>query len=109
VTGPAVLIVTGVLNVGNAGLHWAELLDSAAARMLAIKRGLGGALRTGRRSALLSSGAPPWPLNARFAGRVGGVGAPQLGGRPSCGALLEIDAELTNVKEAAPAGEAVVA
>jgi putative copper export protein len=38
----AVLIVTGVLNVGNAGLRWSQLLDSPAGRTLAIKLGLVG-------------------------------------------------------------------
>jgi putative copper export protein len=33
----AVLIVTGVVNVGNAGLHWSQLLDSSAGRTLVVK------------------------------------------------------------------------
>lgn len=33
----AVLIVTGVVNVGNAGVRWSQLLDSAAGRTLTIK------------------------------------------------------------------------
>jgi putative copper export protein len=33
----AVLIVTGVLNVWNAGLHWSQLLDSPAGRTLVVK------------------------------------------------------------------------
>ena len=33
----AVLIVTGVVNVGNAGLRWSQLLDSAAGRTLVVK------------------------------------------------------------------------
>lgn len=33
----AVLIVTGVVNIGNAGLRWSQLLDSAAGRTLLIK------------------------------------------------------------------------
>lgn len=36
----AVLIITGVVNVGNAGLHWAQLLDSPAGRTLAVKLAL---------------------------------------------------------------------
>lgn len=35
-----VLAVTGVLNVGNAGLQWSTLLDTAAGRTLAVKLGL---------------------------------------------------------------------
>ncbi len=38
----AVLIVTGVLNVGNADLRWSQLLDSPAGRTLALKLGLVG-------------------------------------------------------------------
>lgn len=34
-----VLAVTGVLNVGNAGLRWSSILDTAAGRTLAIKLG----------------------------------------------------------------------
>jgi putative copper export protein len=33
----AVLIVTGVVNVGNGGLHWSQLLDSSAGRTLVVK------------------------------------------------------------------------
>jgi putative copper export protein len=33
----AVLIITGVLNVGDAGLHWSQLLDSSAGRTLVVK------------------------------------------------------------------------
>jgi putative copper export protein len=33
----AVLIVTGVVNVGNAGLRWPQVLDSAAGRTLVVK------------------------------------------------------------------------
>jgi putative copper export protein len=33
----AVLMVTGVVNVGNAGLHWSQLLDSPAGRTLVVK------------------------------------------------------------------------
>jgi putative copper export protein len=36
----AALAVTGVINVGNAGLQWSHLLDSAAGRTLAVKLGL---------------------------------------------------------------------
>ena len=36
----AALAVTGVINVGNAGLQWSHLLDSDAGRTLAIKLGL---------------------------------------------------------------------
>lgn len=36
----AALAVTGVINVGNAGLQWGHLLDSAAGRTLAVKLGL---------------------------------------------------------------------
>jgi uncharacterized membrane protein len=36
----AALAVTGVLNVGNAGLQWSHLLDSAPGRTLAVKLGL---------------------------------------------------------------------
>lgn len=36
----AALAVTGVINVGNAGLQWSHLLDSAPGRTLAIKLGL---------------------------------------------------------------------
>jgi hypothetical protein len=32
-----VLIVTGVVNVGDAGLHWSQLLDSSAGRTLVVK------------------------------------------------------------------------
>jgi putative copper export protein len=35
-----VLVVTGIVNVGNAGLSWSRLLDSAAGRTLAVKLGL---------------------------------------------------------------------
>jgi putative copper export protein len=34
-----VLIVTGVVNVGNAGLHWSQLLDSSAGRTMIVKLG----------------------------------------------------------------------
>ncbi len=33
----AVLIVTGIVNVGNAGLRWSQLLDSSAGRTLVVK------------------------------------------------------------------------
>jgi putative copper export protein len=33
----AVLIVTGVVNIGNAGLHWSQLLDNSAGRTLVFK------------------------------------------------------------------------
>lgn len=36
----AALAVTGVINVGNAGLQWGHLLDSSAGRTLAVKLGL---------------------------------------------------------------------
>lgn len=36
----AVLIITGLLNVANAGLRWSQLFDSAAGRTLVIKLGL---------------------------------------------------------------------
>jgi len=36
----AALAVTGVLNVGSAGLQWSRLLDSSAGRTLAVKLGL---------------------------------------------------------------------
>lgn len=36
----AALAVTGVINVGNAGLQWSHLLDSAPGRTLAVKLGL---------------------------------------------------------------------
>jgi putative copper export protein len=36
----AALIVTGVINVGNVGLQWSNLLGSAQGRTLAIKLGL---------------------------------------------------------------------
>lgn len=36
----AVLVITGILNVGNAGLQWSSLLDSAGGRTLVIKLGL---------------------------------------------------------------------
>ncbi|MHB8488649.1 MAG: CopD family protein [Candidatus Dormibacteria bacterium] len=36
----AVLIVTGVVNAGNAGLRWSQLLDSPAGRTLVVKLGL---------------------------------------------------------------------
>ncbi|HZS14043.1 MAG TPA: CopD family protein [Candidatus Dormibacteraeota bacterium] len=36
----AALAVTGVINVGNAGLQWSHLLDSAAGRTLTVKLGL---------------------------------------------------------------------
>jgi putative copper export protein len=32
-----VLILTGLLNVGNAGLHWSQLLDNPAGRTLIVK------------------------------------------------------------------------
>jgi putative copper export protein len=35
-----VLVVTGIVNVGNAGLQWSHLLDSAAGRTLAVKLSL---------------------------------------------------------------------
>ncbi|HEY6468845.1 MAG TPA: CopD family protein [Candidatus Dormibacteraeota bacterium] len=35
----AVLIVTGVLNVGNAGLRWSQLFDSPDGRTLVVKLG----------------------------------------------------------------------
>jgi putative copper export protein len=35
----AVLILTGVLNVGNAGLRWSHLLDSQEGRTLVVKLG----------------------------------------------------------------------
>ena len=35
-----VLAVTGILNVGNAGLRWSQLLDTPAGRTLAVKLGL---------------------------------------------------------------------
>jgi putative copper export protein len=35
-----VLVVTGIVNVGNAGLQWSHLLDSTAGRTLAVKLGL---------------------------------------------------------------------
>lgn len=35
-----VLVVTGIANVGNAGLRWSQLLDSAPGRTLAVKLGL---------------------------------------------------------------------
>ena len=38
-TAYAVLAVTGVLNVGNAGLQWSSLLDTPAGRTLAVKLG----------------------------------------------------------------------
>jgi len=36
----AVLILTGVVNAGNAGLRWSQLLDSPAGRTLVVKLGL---------------------------------------------------------------------
>jgi putative copper export protein len=33
----AALIVTGLVNVSNAGLHWSQLLDSSAGRTLVVK------------------------------------------------------------------------
>lgn len=36
----AVLIVTGVLNVGNAGLQWSHLLNSPSGRTLVVKLAL---------------------------------------------------------------------
>jgi putative copper export protein len=35
-----VLILTGLLNVGNAGLHWSRLLDNPAGRTLIVKLAL---------------------------------------------------------------------
>jgi putative copper export protein len=35
----AVLIVTGVLNVGSAGLRWSQLFDNAEGRTLVVKLG----------------------------------------------------------------------
>ncbi len=35
-----VLLVTGIINVGNAGLQWSHLLDSPAGRTLVVKLGL---------------------------------------------------------------------
>jgi putative copper export protein len=36
----AALIVTGLVNVSNAGLHWSQLLDSSAGRTLVVKLAL---------------------------------------------------------------------
>ena len=33
----AVLVITGVLNVGTAGLRWSQLLESSAGRTLVVK------------------------------------------------------------------------
>ncbi|MFI5313660.1 MAG: CopD family protein [Candidatus Dormibacteria bacterium] len=35
-----ILVVTGIINVGNAGLQWSHLLDSSAGRTLAVKLAL---------------------------------------------------------------------
>jgi putative copper export protein len=35
-----VLVVTGIINVGNAGIQWRHLLDTDAGRTLAVKLGL---------------------------------------------------------------------
>jgi putative copper export protein len=37
-----VLVLTGIANVGNAGLQWSHLLDSAVGRTLAVKLGFVG-------------------------------------------------------------------
>ena len=38
----AILVATGILNVGNAGLQWSHLLESPAGRTLVVKLGLVG-------------------------------------------------------------------
>lgn len=37
-----VLVVTGIVNVGNAGLQWSHLLDSTVGRTLVVKLGFVG-------------------------------------------------------------------
>lgn len=38
----AVLVGTGIANVGNAGLHWSQLFDSTVGRTLVVKLGFVG-------------------------------------------------------------------
>jgi hypothetical protein len=90
----AVLIVTGVLNVGNAGLRWSQLLESPAGRTLVIKLGLVGlsGLAAGVHS-FRQAPRPALAVERPLTGRFDSAGIHQPGCRSSCRALWRRDCQ----------------